>query len=159
MRIGIGYDVHRLVRGRSLILGGVMIPSEWGLDGHSDADVLSHAIGDALLGSLALGDLGEHFPDTDPRYEGISSLTLLETIVGMVYDHGYMPGNLDCVLIAQQPRLAEHLPRMRRNLVEVLGVSLDAISVKAKTAEELGALGRAEGIAAYAVCVVVPCQR
>ena len=156
MRIGIGYDVHRFVRGRPLVLGGVMIPSEWGLQGHSDADVLVHAIGDALLGALALGDLGEHFPDTDPRYQGISSLTLLEEVVGMVRERGYRLSNLDSVLIAQRPRLAAHLLSMRCNLVEVLRLDLGSISVKVKTAEQLGALGRAEGIAAYAVCVMTP---
>jgi len=156
VRIGIGYDVHRFVRGRPLVLGGVMIPSEWGLQGHSDADVLVHAIGDALLGALALGDLGEHFPDTDPRYQGISSLTLLEEVVGMVRERGYRLSNLDSVLIAQRPRLAAHLLSMRCNLVEVLRLDLGSISVKVKTAEQLGALGRAEGIAAYAVCVMTP---
>ena len=156
MRIGIGYDVHRLVRGRPLVLGGVVIPSEWGLQGHSDADVLVHAIGDALLGALALGDLGEHFPDTNPCYQGISSLTLLEEVVGMVRERGYKLSNLDSVLIAQQPRLAAHLLHMRRNLVDVLRLDLGSISVKVKTAEQLGSLGRAEGIAAYAVCLVTP---
>jgi 2-C-methyl-D-erythritol 2,4-cyclodiphosphate synthase len=133
-----------------------MIPSEWGLQGHSDADVLVHAIGDALLGALALGDLGEHFPDTDPRYQCISSLTLLEEVVGMVRERGYRLSNLDSVLIAQRPRLAAHLLSMRCNLVEVLRLDLGSISVKVKTAEQLGALGRAEGIAAYAVCVMTP---
>lgn len=156
MRIGIGYDVHRLVRGRPLVLGGVVIPSEWGLQGHSDADVLVHAIGDALLGALALGDLGEHFPDTNPCYQGISSLTLLEEVVGMVRERGYKLSNLDSVLIAQQPRLAAHLLHMRRNLVDVLRLDLGSISVKVKTAEQLGSLGRAEGIAAYAVCLMTP---
>jgi len=156
VRIGIGYDVHRLVRGRPLVLGGVVIPSEWGLQGHSDADVLVHAIGDALLGALALGDLGEHFPDTNPCYQGISSLTLLEEVVGMVRERGYKLSNLDSVLIAQQPRLAAHLLHMRRNLVDVLRLDLGSISVKVKTAEQLGSLGRAEGIAAYAVCLVTP---
>jgi 2-C-methyl-D-erythritol 2,4-cyclodiphosphate synthase len=134
----------------------VVIPSEWGLQGHSDADVLVHAIGDALLGALALGDLGEHFPDTNPCYQGISSLTLLEEVVGMVRERGYKLSNLDSVLIAQQPRLAAHLLHMRRNLVDVLRLDLGSISVKVKTAEQLGSLGRAEGIAAYAVCLMTP---
>jgi 2-C-methyl-D-erythritol 2,4-cyclodiphosphate synthase len=134
----------------------VVIPSEWGLQGHSDADVLVHAIGDALLGALALGDLGEHFPDTNPCYQGISSLTLLEEVVGMVRERGYKLSNLDSVLIAQQPRLAAHLLHMRRNLVDVLRLDLGSISVKVKTAEQLGSFGRAEGIAAYAVCLMTP---
>jgi len=159
VRVGIGYDVHRLVRGRPLILGGVTIASEWGLEGHSDADVLLHAIGDALLGALALGDLGEHFPDTDPRYRGISSLKLVETVMRMVHEHAYTLCNLDSVLIAQQPRLAPYLPHIRRKLGDVLGLDQGCISVKAKTAEHLGALGRAEGIAAYAVCLMAPHHR
>ncbi len=159
MRIGVGYDVHRLTRGRPLIVGGVSIPSEWGLDGHSDADVLLHAIGDALLGALALGDLGEHFPDTDPRYRGISSAKLLEAIVGMVHERAYRLHNLDAVVIAQRPRLALYIPAMRQNLANLLLTDVASISVKAKTAEHLGALGRGEGIAAHAVCVITPHQR
>ena len=159
MRIGIGYDVHRLTRGRPLILGGVSIPSEWGLDGHSDADVLLHAVGDALLGALALGGLGEHFPDTDPRYRGISSAKLLEVIVGMVHERAYRLHNLDAVVIAQRPRLALYIPAMRQNLANLLLTDVASISVKAKTAEHLGALGRGEGIAAYAVCVIAPHER
>jgi 2-C-methyl-D-erythritol 2,4-cyclodiphosphate synthase len=159
MRIGIGYDVHRLTRGRPLILGGVSIPSAWGLDGHSDADVLMHAIGDALLGALALGDLGEHFPDTDPSYRGMSSAKLLEAIISMMHGRAYRLHNLDTVVIAQRPRVALYIPAMRQNLANLLLTDLASISVKAKTAEHLGALGRGEGIAAYAVCVITPHER
>jgi 2-C-methyl-D-erythritol 2,4-cyclodiphosphate synthase len=159
VRIGIGYDVHRLVRGRPLILGGVMIDSEWGLDGHSDADVLLHAIGDALLGALALGDLGYHFPDTDPRYGGIASVKLLERVIGLVHDQAYRLQNLDAVVIAQRPRLALHIPTIRRNLANLLSIDLGSVSVKAKTAESLGALGRGEGIAVHAVCLIAPDNR
>ena len=159
MRIGIGYDVHRLTQGRPLILGGVSIPSEWGLDGHSDADVLLHAISDALLGALALGDLGEHFPDTNPCYRGISSVKLLEGVVGMVHERAYRLHNLDTVVIAQRPRVASYIPAIRQNLAHLLCADLAAINVKAKTAEHLGALGRGEGIAAYAVCVIAPHER
>lgn len=159
MRIGIGYDVHRLVRGRPLTLGGVRIDSEWGLDGHSDADVLLHAIGDALLGALALGDLGHHFPDSDPRYLGIDSRTLLQRVMAMVQDQTYRLQNLDAVVIAQKPRLAPYIPAMRRNIADVLDTDLGSISVKAKTAEGLGALGRGEGIAVQAVCLVAQVNR
>lgn len=159
MRIGIGYDVHRLVRGRPLILGGVRIDSEWGLAGHSDADALLHAIGDALLGALALGDLGHHFPDSDPRYLGIDSRTLLGRVVAMVQDQAYRLQNLDTVVIAQKPRLAPYIPEMRRSVAELLDADLGSISVKAKTAEGLGALGRSEGIAVQAVCLIKPVSR
>jgi 2-C-methyl-D-erythritol 2,4-cyclodiphosphate synthase len=154
VRIGIGYDVHRLVRGRPLILGGVRVDSEWGLAGHSDADVLLHAISDALLGALALGDLGHHFPDTDPRYRGIASVKLLESVIGMVHDRAYRLHNLDTVVIAQRPRLAAYIPAIRRNVAELLSTDFGSISVKAKTAESLGALGRGEGIAVHAVCLI-----
>ena len=159
MRIGIGYDVHRLVRGRPLVLGGVRIDSEWGLEGHSDADALLHAVGDALLGALALGDLGRHFPDSDPRYLGIDSRTLLERVMAMVQDQAYRLQNLDTVVIAQKPRLAPYIPEMRRNVAEVLDADLGSISVKAKTAEGLGALGRGEGIAVQAVCLIAQVSR
>jgi 2-C-methyl-D-erythritol 2,4-cyclodiphosphate synthase len=148
--------VHRLVHGRPLILGGVTIASEWGLEGHSDADVLVHAIGDALLGALALGDLGHHFPDTDPRHRGISSLKLLEKVIAMVHDHAYRLHNVDAVVIAQRPRLASYIPAIRQNLAGLLLTDLGAVSVKAKTAENLGALGRGEGIAVHAVCIIAP---
>jgi 2-C-methyl-D-erythritol 2,4-cyclodiphosphate synthase len=154
VRIGIGYDVHRLVRGRPLILGGVRIESEWGLDGHSDADALLHAISDALLGALALGDLGHHFPDSDPRYRGIASTKLLKRVFGMVQDHAYRLHNLDAVVIAQKPRLAGHIPMIRENVADLLSTDPGLISVKAKTAESLGALGRGEGIAVHAVCLI-----
>jgi 2-C-methyl-D-erythritol 2,4-cyclodiphosphate synthase len=154
VRIGIGYDVHRLVRGQPLILGGVRVDSEWGLAGHSDADVLLHAISDALLGALALGDLGHYFPDTDPRYRGIASVKLLESVIGMVHDRAYRLHNLDTVVIAQRPRLAAYIPAIRRNVAELLSTDFGAISVKAKTAESLGALGRGEGIAVHAVCLI-----
>lgn len=154
MRIGIGYDVHRLVRGRPLILGGVPIASEWGLEGHSDADVLLHAIGDAILGALALGDLGQHFPDTDPSYRGISSAELLKQVTQMVDEHDYRVHNVDAVVIAQRPRLSTHIFAMRQKLATLLAAELDSVSVKAKTAESLGALGRGEGIAVHAVCIL-----
>ena len=156
MRIGVGYDVHRLVRGRPLILGGVTIVSEWGLEGHSDADVLLHAICDALLGALALGDLGQHFPDTDPRYRGMSSAKLLEQVVDMVHAHAYRLHNVDAVVIAQRPRLASYILAMRQNLAALLMTDMGAVSIKAKSAERLGALGRGEGIAVHAVCVLAP---
>jgi 2-C-methyl-D-erythritol 2,4-cyclodiphosphate synthase len=156
VRIGIGYDVHRLKRGGPLLLGGVAIASEWALEGHSDADVLLHAIADALLGALALGDLGQHFPDTDPQYRGISSAKLLQTVVDMVHAHAYRLHNLDAVVIAQRPRLAAAIPAIRRNLADLLHAELGAISVKAKTAEQLGALGRGEGIAVHVVCTLAP---
>jgi 2-C-methyl-D-erythritol 2,4-cyclodiphosphate synthase len=154
VRIGIGYDVHRLVRGRPLILGGVKIDSEWGLEGHSDADVLLHAISDALLGALALGDLGHHFPDSDPCFRGIASAKLLARVMALVDGQSYRVGNLDAVVIAQKPRLAVYLPAIRRNLADLLSTDLGSISVKVKTAENLGALGRGQGIAVQAVCLV-----
>jgi 2-C-methyl-D-erythritol 2,4-cyclodiphosphate synthase len=154
VRIGIGYDVHRLVHGRPLILGGVKIDSEWGLEGHSDADALLHAISDAILGALALGDLGHHFPDSDPRYRGIASMKLLARVMALVQDRAYRLHNLDAVVIAQKPRLAAYIPAIRRNLADLLATDLGSISVKAKTAESLGALGRGEGIAVHAVCLI-----
>jgi 2-C-methyl-D-erythritol 2,4-cyclodiphosphate synthase len=159
VRIGLGYDIHRLVRGRPLILGGVEIDSEWGLEGHSDADVLLHAIGDALLGALALGDLGHHFPDSDPSYRGIASVKLLEKVIEMVRDQAYRLYNLDTVVIAQQPRLAAYIPAIRRNVADLLATDLGSISVKAKTAESLGALGRSEGIAVHVVCLITQDSR
>jgi 2-C-methyl-D-erythritol 2,4-cyclodiphosphate synthase len=156
VRIGIGYDVHRLVHGRPLILGGVRIDSEWGLEGHSDADALLHAISDALLGALALGDLGSHFPDTDRCFRGIASTKLLKEVIRMVHDRAYRLHNLDAVIIAEKPRLASHLPTIRQNLTDLLSTDFESISVKVKTAESLGALGRGEGIAVHAVCLLVP---
>jgi 2-C-methyl-D-erythritol 2,4-cyclodiphosphate synthase len=159
VRIGVGYDVHRLVRGRPLILGGVTIASEWGLEGHSDADALLHAMSDALLGALALGDLGQHFPDTDPRYRGVQSARLLEQVVNMVHDHAYRVHNVDAVVIAQRARLASYIFAIRRNLAGLLMTDMSSVSIKAKTAEGLGALGRGEGIAVHTVCVITPYSR
>jgi 2-C-methyl-D-erythritol 2,4-cyclodiphosphate synthase len=153
-RIGLGFDVHPFVEGRPLILGGVEVPAERGLGGHSDADVLTHAVADALLGALALGDLGHHFPDSDPRYRGISSLHLLGEVVERVRTHGGRIVNVDTTIVAEVPRLADWLEAMRARLAETLGVEVDRVSVKAKRAERLGALGRHEGIAAMAVAGV-----
>ncbi len=155
IRVGQGYDVHRFAAGRRLVLGGVEIACErGGLLGHSDADVLAHAVANALLGSLALGDLGTHFPDTDPRWKDAASLDLLRDVVGRVRARGFAPVNCDATLVAQEPRLAPHVPRMRANLAEALGVAVEQVSVKATTHETLGALGRAEGIACQAVVAV-----
>ena len=150
-RVGFGFDLHPLVSGRPLILGGVTVPSEVGLEGHSDADVLTHAVGEALLGALALGDLGRHFPDTDPRWRGISSLRLLGEVEGLVRRRGAILVNVDATVLAQAPRLAPHLPEMARRLAEVLAVPVGSVSVKAKSPEGLGLIGRREGIAAMAV--------
>ncbi len=153
-RVGFGFDLHPLVAGRPLVLGGVTIESDLGLAGHSDADVLSHAIGEALLGALALGDLGRHFPDTDPRYRGISSLTLLRHVLNLVTGRGGRLVNVDATVVAQAPKLAPLLPEMAKRLADTLGVGADAVSVKAKSPEGLGLLGRREGIAAMAVVSV-----
>ena len=153
-RMGMGYDVHRLVSGRSLVLGGVEIPFPQGLAGHSDADVLSHAIGDALLGAATLGDLGRHFPDSDPRFKDISSLRLLAEICSMVHREGYQITNVDATLVAEQPKLAPYLGAMQTSLAEVLQVSPGQISIKATTTEGLGFAGRREGLAAYAVALL-----
>ena len=150
-RFGIGWDAHPLVEGRPLVLGGVRIPHRRGLLGHSDADVLCHAVADALLGAMALGDIGTLFPDTDPRYEGARSLDLLRRVAGMVREAGGEVTNIDAVIIAQEPRLAPHIPSMRRNIAEAVGLPEGAVSIKPKRPEGLGALGRAEGIAAMAV--------
>jgi 2-C-methyl-D-erythritol 2,4-cyclodiphosphate synthase len=150
-RVGFGFDLHPLVASRPLILGGVTVASDVGLDGHSDADVLSHAIGEALLGALALGDLGRHFPDTDPRYRGISSLVLLGHVVELVRGRGGVLVNVDATVLAQAPKLAPHLPEMAKRLASVLGIPVDRTSVKAKSPEGLGLVGRREGIAAMAV--------
>lgn len=154
MRIGHGYDVHRLVEDRKLIMGGVDIPWEKGLLGHSDADVLLHAIADAMLGALAMGDIGKHFPDTDPAFKGADSMKLLEHVVGLVRGRGYQVGNLDATIIAQKPKMAPHIPAMRENIARVCGVELDRINVKATTEEGLGFTGRAEGISAHAVVLM-----
>ncbi len=153
-RAGFGFDLHPLVAGRPLVLGGVTVPSEVGLDGHSDADVLSHAVAEALLGALALGDLGRHFPDTDPRWRGVSSLVLLEQVVALVRGRGGALVNVDATVLAQAPKLAPHLPEMAKRLSGVLGIPLDRVSVKAKSPEGLGLVGRREGIAAMAVVSV-----
>lgn len=150
-RVGLGFDLHPTTADRPLILGGIAVPSERGLSGHSDADVLSHAICEALLGALALGDLGRHFPDTDPRYRGISSLSLLREVLGLVVARGARVINVDATLLAQAPRLAPWLPEMAKRLAETLGVDPDRVSVKAKSPEGLGLLGRQEGIAVLAV--------
>lgn len=155
MRIGHGYDVHRLVEGRRLIMGGVEIPFEKGLLGHSDADVLLHAVADALLGALALGDIGKHFPDTDPAFKGADSIKLLEQVVGLVQGRGYRVGNLDATIIAQRPKMAPYIQAMRENIARVCGVEADRINVKATTEEGLGFTGNGEGIAAHAVVLLV----
>jgi 2-C-methyl-D-erythritol 2,4-cyclodiphosphate synthase len=154
MRVGFGYDAHRLTPDRPLILGGVEIPHHAGLMGHSDADVLTHALGDALLGAVAAGDLGRHFPDSDPAYRGISSLVLLRRIVALVRARGYEPLNVDITVVAEQPRLAPHIPRMIDNLAPILGLAPDAVSIKATSTEKMGFAGREEGMAAYAVVLV-----
>lgn len=154
MRIGHGYDVHRLTPGRKLILGGVLIPYEKGLLGHSDADVLSHAISDALLGALALGDIGKWFPDTDERYEGADSLVLLGQVAAMLAERGWQIGNIDATILAQRPKLRGYIDTMRENLAKACGVSPDQVSVKATTEEGLGFTGKGEGIAAHAVCLL-----
>ncbi len=153
-RVGFGFDLHPLVPGRPLVLGGVTVDFDRGLAGHSDADVLSHAVGEALLGALALGDLGRHFPDTDPRYRGIASLRLLRNVVDLVTARGGRLVNVDATVLAQAPRLAALLPEMAERLAETLGLEVDRVSVKAKSPEGLGLVGRQEGIAAMAVVSV-----
>lgn len=155
MRIGHGYDVHRLKAGRKLILGGVEIPWELGLDGHSDADVLVHAIMDAMLGAAAMGDIGKHFPDTDNAYKGIDSMLLLKRVCELVSAKGYILSNLDATVIAQKPKLAGHIPSMRENIASCLKVKLDQVNIKATTEERLGFTGREEGIACHAVCLLM----
>ena len=154
MRIGMGYDVHRLSAGRKLIMGGVDIPYEKGLLGHSDADVLVHAIMDALLGAAALGDIGSHFPDTDSAYEGISSIRLLEHVGKLLSDHGYKIGNIDATIIAQKPKMRPHIDQMRDNISNALKIRPDQVGVKATTEEGLGFTGSGEGISAHAVCLL-----
>ncbi len=154
VRIGHGYDVHRLIPGRPLILGGVDIPYEKGLLGHSDADVLTHAAMDALLGAAALGDIGGHFPDTDPAYSGADSLRLLERVAALIREKGYVVGNIDATILAQAPKLKSYIGDMRQRIAAACGVELDQISVKATTEEGLGFTGAGEGIAAHAVCLL-----
>ena len=157
MRIGTGYDVHKLVPGRKLILGGVTIPYELGLDGHSDADVIVHAIMDALLGAAALGDIGQHFPDTDPAYLGADSVSLLKEVGVILAKQGYRVANIDSTIIAQRPKLMSFLPEMRQNVADALGLELSQVSIKATTEEHLGFTGRGEGISAQAVALLVEC--
>lgn len=154
MRIGHGYDVHRLVPGRELILGGVKIPFALGLDGHSDADVLLHAVSDALLGAAGLGDIGRHFPDTDPKYKGADSLKLLEEVGRKVTAAGFRVGNIDVTMIAQKPKLKDHIGQMERNIAAALGMNPSRVNVKATTEEGLGFTGRGEGMACHAVCLL-----
>ncbi len=154
MRVGFGYDVHRLVEGRRLILCGVEIPFERGLWGHSDADVALHALIDALLGAAGLGDIGQHFPDTEECYRGISSLKLLEETLRRLKEAGFLVANVDLTIVAQRPKLSPHIPEMRRRLAEVLALPEEAVNIKAKTTEGLGFCGREEGMAAYAVALV-----
>ena len=156
MRAGMGYDVHRLVEGRKLILGGVEIPYEKGLLGHSDADVLLHAIMDALLGAAALGDIGKHFPDTDPAYEGASSMKLLEHVGALLEDHNYVIENIDATIIAQRPKMLPHIPQMVKNVASALGLEEDQVNIKATTEEGLGFTGSGEGISSQAICMLTP---
>ena len=154
MRIGMGYDVHRLAENRKMIIGGVEIPYEKGLLGHSDADVLLHAIMDALLGAAALGDIGKHFPDTDPAYEGISSMKLLEKVGQLLEDNRYVIENIDATIIAQKPKMAPHIPQMRANMAKAMGINESQLNIKATTEEKLGFTGREEGIASQAICLL-----
>ena len=153
-RTGLGYDVHRMTEGRELIVGGVNIPYEKGLLGHSDADVLVHAIMDALLGACKLGDIGRHFPDTDPQYKGISSITLLKHVGALLGNNGYRVVNIDSIIVAQQPKMKPHIPQMEENIAQALGIDADDVNVKATTEEGLGFTGSGEGMAAKAVCLV-----
>ena len=154
MRIGHGYDVHRLVEDRDLILGGVKIPYEQGLLGHSDADVLVHAVMDALLGAAALGDIGRHFPDTDPAYKGADSCELLRIVGEKITEAGYKVGNIDVTMIAQKPKLKDHIPQMRKNIAKALGIFMTQINIKATTEEHLGFTGDGSGMACHAVCLL-----
>lgn len=154
MRIGMGYDVHRLVEDRDLIIGGEKIEYEYGLLGHSDADVLLHAIMDALLGAAALGDIGTHFPDTDERYRGISSVRLLAYVDQLLEENGYSVGNIDVTIIAQRPKMAPYIPKIRENIANTLGLELNQVNIKATTEEGLGFTGSGDGISAQAVCIL-----
>ena len=154
MRIGMGYDVHRLVEDRDLIIGGEKIEYEYGLFGHSDADVLLHAIMDALLGAAALGDIGTHFPDTDERYRGISSVRLLAYVDQLLEENGYSVGNIDATIIAQRPKMAPYIPKIRENIANTLGLELNQVNIKATTEEGLGFTGSGDGISAQAVCIL-----
>jgi len=154
IRVGFGFDVHRLVEGRELWLGGVHIPHTVGALGHSDADVLLHAVCDALLGAAALGDIGQHFPDTDQRWKGADSRHLLSAVVGMIEDRGWSVGNIDCTLILERPKIMPHVPAMRSVMAPLLHLPEDAVSIKATTSEKLGYIGREEGVAAHAVALI-----
>ena len=154
MRVGMGYDVHKLVEGRKLILGGVDIPYELGLLGHSDADVLLHAIMDSLLGAASLGDIGKHFPDTDDRFKGISSIELLKEVGKLISEKGYKIGNIDATIIAQKPKMAPHIPLMRKNIASALNIDLEQINVKATTEEGLGFTGEGKGISSQSICLL-----
>ena len=154
LRVGHGYDVHRLVEGRALILGGVTVPFDRGLLGHSDADVLTHAVMDALLGAATLGDIGQLFPDSDAAYAGADSIALLERVTALLREHGWQVGNVDATVVAQAPRLAPYIPDMRRRLAEAMGLDVDCVSVKATTEERLGFTGSGEGMAAHAVALI-----
>jgi 2-C-methyl-D-erythritol 2,4-cyclodiphosphate synthase len=154
MRIGHGYDVHRLVENRKLIIGGVLIPYERGLLGHSDADVLLHAIMDAILGAACLGDIGKHFPDTNEKYRGVSSIILLKQVEILMRDKGYKITNIDATIIAEKPKMAPHIEEMKKNIYEVLNITNDDINIKATTEEGLGFTGGGEGISAHAVCLI-----
>lgn len=154
LRVGHGYDVHRLVEGRALILGGVTVPFDRGLLGHSDADVLTHAVMDALLGAAALGDIGKLFPDSDAAYAGADSIALLERVTALLREHGWQVGNVDATVVAQAPKLAPYIPEMRRRLAEAMGLDVDGVSVKATTEERLGFTGSGEGMAAHAVALI-----
>jgi len=155
MRVGIGYDVHKLTSDRELILGGVKIPHEKGLLGHSDADVVVHAIMDALLGAAALGDIGRHFPDNDPQYKGISSIILLERVGGLLEEHNYIIENLDATIVAQQPKLMPYIPQMVKNVAIALKIDVNQVNIKATTEEGLGFTGCGEGISAHAICAIM----
>ena len=154
MRVGMGYDVHKLVEDRDLIIGGVKIPHTFGLLGHSDADVLLHAVMDALLGAAGLGDIGKHFPDTDPQYRGISSVRLLEHVARLLGERGYIVGNIDATIIAQRPKMRPHIDQMRENMAKALKIDVDQINVKATTEEGLGFTGSGEGISSQAICAI-----
>lgn len=154
MRIGLGYDVHKLVEGRPLIIGGVNVPHEKGLLGHSDADVLIHAIMDGMLGALALGDIGKHFPDTDEKYKGVGSMELLEYVNHLINEKGYEINNIDSIIVAQSPKMAPHIEQMRRNIATVLNTDINNISVKATTEEGLGFTGEKQGISSQSICLL-----
>ncbi len=154
MRIGHGYDVHALVEGRDLILGGVQVPYEKGLLGHSDADVLLHAVSDALLGAAGMGDIGKHFPDTDPQYQGADSLVLLSRVAALIREKGYFVSNVDVTMIAQRPKLAPYIPQMKGNIARTLGIPSDRVNVKATTEEHLGFTGEGKGMSCHAVCLL-----